>query len=53
MRENAQQDFWNGTTPPLGYKAVAVEQRGTKLKKRLRADPAELDPGRPPADHSG
>ena len=43
MRENARQGFWNGTTPPLGYRVVAVEQRGTKIKKKLEIDPATAE----------
>ncbi len=43
MRENARQGFWNGTTPPLGYRAVAAEQRGTKTKKKLEVDPANAE----------
>lgn len=38
-RENALQGFWNGGTPPLGLKAVAVDQDfGRKTKKRLAED---------------
>ena len=38
-RENALQGFWNGGTPPLGLKAVAVDQDfGGKTKKRLAED---------------
>lgn len=33
MRENAQQGFWNGSRPPLGYMAVAAELRGAKVKR--------------------
>jgi site-specific DNA recombinase len=43
MRENAQQGFWNGSTPPLGYKVVAAERRGTKIKKVLAIDEVEAD----------
>jgi site-specific DNA recombinase len=43
MRENAQQGFWNGSTPPLGYKVIAAEQRGTKIKKVLAIDEVEAD----------
>ena len=41
MVENARQGFWNGSTPPLGYRAVAAEQRGQKTKKKLEIEPAE------------
>src|SRR3546814_7862420 len=39
MRENARQGFWNGSLPPIGYRVVAAEQRGAKVKKRLEIDP--------------
>ncbi len=39
MQENARQGFWNGSTPPFGYKAVAAEKRGDKTKKKLQVDP--------------
>jgi site-specific DNA recombinase len=43
MRESARQGFWNGTTPPLGYRIVAAERRGSKVKKRLEIDPVEAE----------
>jgi site-specific DNA recombinase len=43
MRESAKQGFWNGTTPPLGYRTVAAERRGCKVKKRLEIDPVEAE----------
>jgi site-specific DNA recombinase len=43
MRESARQGFWNGTTPPLGYRIVEAERRGTKVKKRLEIDPVEAE----------
>ena len=43
MKENAEQGFWNGTVPPLGYRSVAAEERGTKIKKRLEIDPVEAE----------
>ena len=43
MKENARQGFWNGSRPPFGYRVVAVEQRGDRLKKRLEVDPAEAE----------
>jgi site-specific DNA recombinase len=43
MRESAKQGFWNGTTPPLGYRIVAAERRGPKVKKRLEIDPVEAE----------
>jgi site-specific DNA recombinase len=41
MKENARQGFWNGARPPLGYKLVEAEKRGTKIKKRLDVDAVE------------
>ena len=38
MRESAKQGFWNGSVPPLGYRIVEAERRGSKLKKRLAID---------------
>jgi DNA invertase Pin-like site-specific DNA recombinase len=43
MKENARQGFWNGATPPLGYKLVEAEKRGTKIKKKLDLDPVEVE----------
>ena len=43
MKENARQGFWNGSRPPIGYRIVAAEQRGTKVKKRLEIDPLHAD----------
>ncbi len=43
MIESARQGFWNGSTPPLGYKIVAAEQRGAKTKKRLAIDPVDAE----------
>ena len=40
MKENARQGFWNGSHPPLGYRVVAAEQRGERIKKKLEIDPA-------------
>lgn len=39
LKENARQGFWNGSLPPIGYRVVAAEQRGTKIKKKLEIDP--------------
>ena len=38
MRANARQGYFNGSRPPLGYKAVVVEMRGNKPKKKLDID---------------
>jgi site-specific DNA recombinase len=43
MRESAKQGFWNGSTPPLGYRVVEAERRGAKVKKRLEVDPVEAE----------
>jgi site-specific DNA recombinase len=43
MKENARQGFWNGATPPLGYKLIEVEKRGAKIKKKLEVDPVEAE----------
>ncbi len=43
MLENARQGFWNGSKPPLGYRTVAVEQRGQRLKKKLEIEPREAE----------
>ncbi|MFU0504176.1 recombinase family protein [Pseudaminobacter sp. NGMCC 1.201702] len=41
--ENARQGFWNGARPPIGYRIVAAEQRGSKIKKKLEIDPLHAD----------
>jgi len=43
LKENARQGVWNGSLPPIGYRAVAAEQRGTKVKKKLEIDPLHAD----------
>ena len=43
MRESAKQGFWGGATPPLGYRIVEAERRGSKIKKRLAVDPVEAE----------
>src|SRR6202022_1949585 len=43
MKENARQGFWNGATPPLGYKLIEVEKSGAKIKKKLEVDPVEAE----------
>ena len=43
MRESAKQGFWNGATPPLGYRIVEAERRGAKIKKKLEVDPVEAE----------
>lgn len=41
MQENARQGFWNGSRPPFGYRTVAAERRGQKIKKALAVDEVE------------
>jgi site-specific DNA recombinase len=43
MKENARQGFWNGATPPLGYKLIEAEKRGAKIKKKPAVDPVEAE----------
>ncbi|MEW6397467.1 MAG: recombinase family protein [Pseudomonadota bacterium] len=43
MMQSAKQGFWNGATPPLGYKIVEAERRGQKIKKKLDIDPVEAE----------
>jgi site-specific DNA recombinase len=43
MQENARQGFWNGSSPPFGYKVIAAELRGAKVKKMLAIDEAEAE----------
>ncbi|MEO9337071.1 recombinase family protein [Mesorhizobium sp. SB112] len=43
MRENARQGYWNGSRPPFGYRIVAAELRGTRTKKKIEPDPAQVD----------
>lgn len=43
MCENARQGYWNGARPPIGYRTVAVEKRGTKIKKTLEIDPLHAE----------
>lgn len=43
QKENARQGFWNGALPPIGYRIVAFETRGAKVKKKLEIDPLHAD----------
>ncbi len=43
LKENARQGFWNGSLPPIGYRVVAAEQRGAKIKKKLEIDPLHAE----------
>ena len=38
MKENTRQGFWNGSRPPLGYRAVDAEMRGQRVKRKLAVD---------------
>jgi len=42
-KENARQGFWNGALPPIGYRTVAGEQRGHRIKKTLEIDPFQAE----------
>jgi DNA invertase Pin-like site-specific DNA recombinase len=41
MIANARDGFWNGSSPPLGYRVVIAERRGDKDKKVLAVDETE------------
>ncbi|MDC9823273.1 recombinase family protein [Devosia sp. ZB163] len=41
MKENALQGYYNGSPLPLGYRAVEVERKGARIKKRVEIDPVE------------
>jgi DNA invertase Pin-like site-specific DNA recombinase len=43
LKENARQDLSNESLPPIGYRVVAAEQRGAKVKKKLEIDPLHAD----------
>ncbi|MGQ3670774.1 recombinase family protein, partial [Xanthobacter sp. TB0136] len=43
LKENARQGFWNGSLPPIGYRTVAAETRGAKVKKKIEIDPLHAD----------
>lgn len=43
MCENARQGYWNGARPPIGYRTVAIEKRGSKIKKALEIDPLHAE----------
>jgi len=43
MNENARQGFWNGALPPIGYRIVAAEQRGHRIKKTPEVDPIQAE----------
>jgi DNA invertase Pin-like site-specific DNA recombinase len=43
MAENARQGFWNGGTPPFGYRSVTSEVRAGANKKKLVINPSESE----------
>jgi site-specific DNA recombinase len=43
MKESARQGFWNGALPAIGYRIVAGEQRGHRVKKTLEIDPFQAE----------
>ena len=43
MKENARQGYWNGSRPPFGFKAIEVERRGSRTKKKLALEPIEAE----------
>ena len=43
MKENARQGYWNGARPPFGFRAIEVERRGSRVKKKLGIDPVEAE----------
>ena len=43
MRESAKQGSWNGAPPPLSYRSIEAERRGSKIKKRLDVEPVEAE----------
>ena len=43
LKENARQGSWNDSLPPIGYRVIAAEQRGAKVKKKLEIDPLHAD----------
>ncbi|PCK77514.1 recombinase family protein [Rhizobium sophoriradicis] len=43
MKENARQGFYNGAPLPLGYKAVEIEKRGHRVKKKVVVEPKEAE----------
>ena len=43
LKENARQGFWNGSLPPIGYRIIAAETRGAKVKKKIDIDPLHAE----------
>ena len=42
MRESAKQGFFNGSQPPFGYRTMAVDSKGDKVRYRLAPNPKEV-----------
>ncbi|MEP2533850.1 recombinase family protein [Shimia sp.] len=43
LAENARQGYWNGGTPPYGYRSVEAGMRGQTIKKKLEISPVEAE----------
>lgn len=43
MLKNAANGYWNGQTPPLGFRTYAVKQPKGKDRKKLEHDPEAVD----------
>lgn len=43
LQENARQGFWNGGTPPYGFRTYVDGHRGETAKKKLEVDPLEAE----------
>ena len=43
MLANAVRGYWNGQTPPLGFRTFVVPQDGGKDRKKLEHDPETVD----------
>jgi site-specific DNA recombinase len=43
LKENARQGFWNGSTPPYGFKTIEAGKRGARIKKKLDVDAVEAE----------
>lgn len=47
MKESACEGFCNGRLPPIGYRIIEAERRGTKVNKTLAIGPMHADTVRP------
>ncbi len=43
MNENVRRGFWNGSTPPFGYRTYVAEWAGAKAKKKLEVEANEAE----------